>query len=148
MRISRTVEVRQSPRSVWATLEDFDQWAKWATPLGNPKRQTTGRWQLGWRGKVGGTTFEITDLTDLGPGQQMIWFGPGFGKTSIWTFLVEPVRGRTEMTLIIEENGWWSSLSGRWTRKRQEANLRAALEGFKKHAEGSPAIPRIRQEST
>ena len=46
MRISRTVEVKQAPRAVWARLEDFDTWPKWATPFGKPRRITNGRWVL------------------------------------------------------------------------------------------------------
>jgi polyketide cyclase/dehydrase/lipid transport protein len=146
MRISRTVEVKQSPRSVWATLENFDQWSKWATPLGAPRRISAGRWQPGWRGKLGGTTFEITELIDVGVGKQMIWTGGSFGTDSVWTVLVEPVRGKTEATFIVEQNGWIPSLFGRWTGKGLDRKLKDALEGFRKHAESSPAIPRVTQE--
>jgi hypothetical protein len=145
MRISRTVEIKQSPRSVWATLQDFDQWGKWATPLGAPRRISAGGWQLGWQGKVGRTVYEITELTDLGAGKQMIWTGAGLGTDNVWTFLVEPVRGRTEATVIVEMNGWVPSLFGRWTGKGFEQRLKAALEGFRKLAETSPVIPRMAQ---
>lgn len=143
MRISRTVEIKQSPRSVWATLEDFDQWGKWATPLGAPRRITAGRWKLGWRGKLGNTAYEITELADLGPGKQMIWTGSGLGSDDVWTVLVEPVRGRTEATFIVERNGWVPALFGRWTGKGFDRKLKAALEGFRKLAETSPAVPRV-----
>jgi hypothetical protein len=123
-------------------LEDFDRWPKWATPLGAPRRISAGRWQLGWRGKLGGTVYEITDLT---PNQQMIWFGSGFGKDNVWTLLVEPVRGRTEVTIIIEQNGWFPSLFGRWTRKGLDQKLKDSLEGFRKLADTEPSIPRITQ---
>lgn len=144
MRISRSVEIRQSPRSVWATLEDFDRWSKWALPLGEPRRISAGPWALGWRGKLGGTSYEITDLT---PGKQMIWFGSSLGTTSVWTLLVEPVRGKTEATIIAESSGWMPTLFGRWTSKGFDKKLRTALEDFRKLAESSPAIPRIVQES-
>ncbi len=143
MRISRSVEIRQSPRSVWATLEDFDRWSKWATPLGTPRRLSDGPWQLGWRAKVGGTTFEITDLT---PGKQMIWFGSSLGTTTVWTVLVEPVRGKTEATIIAEQSGWMPAIFGRWTGKGFAKNLQTALEEFRKLAESSPATPRIVQQ--
>jgi hypothetical protein len=146
MRISRTVEVKQSPRSVWATLEDFDRWPKWAAPLGTPRRITAGHWQPGWRGRLGGITYEITEVADLGPGKQMIWTGASFGTDSVWTLLVEPVRGKTEVTFIVEQNGWFPALFGRWTRKGFEQKLKDALEGFRKHAESSPAIPRVTQQ--
>jgi uncharacterized protein YndB with AHSA1/START domain len=142
MRISRTVEIKQSPRAVWATLEDFDQWRKWATPLGAPRRVSDGPWQLGWLGRLGNTTYEITDLN---PGHQMIWFGSSFGATNVWTILVEPVRGKTEATFILESSGWVPSLFGRWTRKGQEERLKAAAEGFRRLAESTPAVPRVRQ---
>jgi hypothetical protein len=146
MRITRTVEIKQPPRAVWARLEDFDSWAKWAEPLGKPRRITAGRWTLGWRGKLGGTVYEITDLMDTAPNYQMIWFGSQFGTTSVWTFLVEPVRGRTETTIIIEQNGWVASLLGRWRQKGHTARLAAALDGFRKFAEGTPAVPRVNQQ--
>lgn len=147
MRVSRTVEIKQSPRAVWARLETFDDWGKWATPFGTPRRMSAGGWNLGWRGRLGSTVFEITDLTNTPPNFQMIWFGSSFGTTSIWTFLVEPVRGRTETTIIIEQNGWWPALTGRWRQKGLDARLRAALDGFRKYAEATPAVPRVSQPS-
>jgi hypothetical protein len=143
MRFSRTVEVKQSPRSVWASLEDFDRWSKWATPLGTPRRISPGPWQLGWRARLGNTVYEITDLT---PGKMMIWFGSSFGTTSVWTILVEPVRGRTEATVIVETSGWLPTLFGRWTGKGFDKRLRDALEGFRQQAEASPVMPRVTQD--
>jgi uncharacterized protein YndB with AHSA1/START domain len=145
MRFSRTVEIKQSPRGVWATLEDFDQWRKWATPLGMPKRVSPGPWQLGWLGRLGNTTYEITDLN---PGHQMIWFGSGLGSTSVWTILVEPVRGRTETTFIIETSGWAASLFGRFTAKGFDQKLKTAAENFRKLAESTPSVPRVQQTPT
>lgn len=147
MRISRSVEIKQSPRSVWATLEDFDQWGKWATPLGTPRRISGGGWEPGWRGKLGNTIFEITELTDIGAGKQMIWTGSSFGTDSVWTVLVEPVRGKTEATFIVELNGWMPTIFGRWTGKGFATKLQQALEGFRKLAETSPVIPKVRQNT-
>lgn len=142
MRVSRTVEVKQSPRSVWATLEDFDKWERWATPLGRVQRVSSGDWDLGWRGRVGGTVYEITDLT---PGKMMIWFGSRLGVTDVWTVMVEPVRGRTEVTIISEQTGWVATLFGRWTGKGYTQKLRDALENFRRLAEASPVMPRVTQ---
>lgn len=146
MRISHTVEIKQSPRSVWATLEEFDQWGKWANPLGIPQRVSPGPWEPGWRGKLGKVVYEITELTDLGPaGRQMVWTGSGFGVDTVWTVLVSPVRGKTEATIIVERNGWVASLFGRWTDKGLAKRLQEALEGFRKLAETTPVIPKVRQ---
>ena len=145
MRVSRTVEVKQSPRSVWATLEDFDKWERWATPLGRVQRISSGDWDLGWRGRVGGTVYEITDLT---PGKMVIWFGSRPGVTDVWTIMVEPVRGRTEVTVISEQSGWAATLFGRWTSKGYAQKLQAALENFRRLAESSPVMPRVSQSAS
>jgi hypothetical protein len=111
---------------------------------GAPRRLSAGPWQLGGA-RLGGTIYEITELTDIGIGKQMIWT-TGFGTDNVWTVLVEPVRGRTEVTFIVEQNGWVASLFGRWTRKGFEQKLKVALEGFRQNAEASPAIPRVAQQ--
>jgi len=145
MRFSRTVEIKQSPRSVWATLMDFDRWDKWATPLGAPRRVSTGAWDLGWRGRLGNTVYEITELIDETTGKRMIWTGSGLGQTTVWTVLVEPMRGKTEATFIVETSGWMPALLGRWTGKGFEKKLKDTLEGFRREAEASRVIPKVTQ---
>jgi len=143
MKQSITVEIAAPAQRVWEVLTDVEQWPEWTETVISAKRLDEGPLRPGSRATINQPKIPETEyvVTQLDPGRSFTWVATGPGVTTTARHDVEVLpRGRSRVTLAVEQSGWLGSVMGRFYRGLTDRYLANEADGLRARCEGAPEL--------
>jgi carbon monoxide dehydrogenase subunit G len=138
MRFESSIEINAPVKKVWALIDKLEEWPQWMPSIKKIERVSKGVLavgsQLSVTAKVSGLTVALLmTVTEFVPERSVVMNGKALGTSLTRFYTLEPVNGRTKVTIGGDVSGalaWLACRGG----QRVSAEIAQAA---KKKVEGS-----------
>jgi len=131
MRFSSSVEINAPVEKVWTLVDRLEEWPQWMPSIKkiervSPEPLAVGS-QLSVTAKVSRLTVNLLmTITEFAPQRSVVMKGKALGTNLIRFYLLEPVNGRTKVTVGGEVSGLLAWLARRGGQAVSEEIAQAA----------------------
>jgi carbon monoxide dehydrogenase subunit G len=138
LRFESIIEINAPPGKVWALIDKLDQWPQWMPSIKRIERVSEGPLatgsQLSVTAKVSGLTVKLLmTIVKFVPEQTVVMQGRALGTSLTRFYILEPLGGKTRVTVGGDVSGALAWLARRGGRAVSDEMAQAA----KKRVEGS-----------
>jgi len=122
MRFESSIEINASAKKVWALINKLEEWPQWMPSIKKIERVSKGPLtvgsQLAVKAKVSGLTVTLLmKITEFVPERTVVMKGKALGTNLTRFYNLEPVNGKTEVTIGGDVSGALAWLGCRGGRK-------------------------------
>jgi carbon monoxide dehydrogenase subunit G len=134
---STTVDIRATPRRVWAVLADIEGWPDWTPTVKSIERLDSGPLAVGTRARIRQPRLPPAEwrITSVDKGRGFTWVTRSPGVSVTAHHFVEPTPEGSRVTLSIQFGGLLGPLVGWLTRRQNDRYLGLEAAGLKRRSE-------------
>jgi carbon monoxide dehydrogenase subunit G len=138
MRFESSIEINAPVKKVWALIDKLEEWPQWMPSIKKIERVSKGALavgsQLSVTAKVSGLTVALLmTVTEFVPERSVVMNGKALGTSLTRFYTLEPVNGRTKVTIGGDVSGALA-----WLACRGGQSVSAEIaQAAKKKVEGS-----------
>ena len=138
MRFESSIDINAPAKKVWALIDKLEEWPQWMPSIKKIERVSKGPLgvgsQLSVTAKVSGLTVTLLmTITKFVPERSVVMQGKALGTNLTRFYTLEPVNGKTKVTIGGDVSG---ALAGLARRGGQAVSAEIA-QAVKKRVEGS-----------
>ena len=137
MRFESSIDINAPAEKVWAMIDKLEEWPQWMPSIKKIERLskeplTVGS-QLSVTAEVSGlTVILLMTITEFVPGRTVVMRGKALGTSLTRFYTLEPVNGKTKVTIGGDVSGALA-----WLARRGGQEVSAEIDhGVKKKVEG------------
>jgi uncharacterized protein YndB with AHSA1/START domain len=132
-----TVDIRATPKRVWAVLSDIEGWPEWTPSVKSIERLDSGPLVVGSRARIRQPRLLPAEwrITSLDKGRSFTWVTRSFGVSVTAHHLVEATRSGSRATLSIKFEGLLGPFVGWLTSRLNDRYLGLEAAGLKRRSE-------------
>lgn len=133
MRFESSIEINAPTEKVWALIDKLEEWPQWMPSIKRIEKVSQGPLtvgsQLSVTAKVSGLTVTLLmTITELVPERNVVMEGKALGTKLTRFYTLEPVNGKTKVTIGGEVSGALAWLASRGGEKVSAEIAQAAKE--------------------
>jgi carbon monoxide dehydrogenase subunit G len=139
MRFESSIDINAPPDRVWALMDKLEQWPQWMPSIKKIERISKGPLAIGSQlsvtAKVSGLTVKLLmTIIKFVPEQTVVMQGRALGTSLTRFYILEPLDGKTKVTIGGDVSGalaWLARRGGRAVSDEMTQAAKKRIEGLK-----------------